>query len=182
MLIFHYIIVDVIYSLLLHVRVYKSKNNMRSITSALSTEGQCYHHMLSICVLSVGERPDRIRLALREPKGFESAPWPSKCVHHNTRLLIGLKTWLLIGQSTLAILVHFVTQRDNSKFQCFKCKCKTCWEVFFSLQIFYNMQDLHVSSVLLLFDVLKKPSKNATEQLVKWNTLLYSQSIPTRVG
>lgn len=135
--------------------------------------------MLSICVLSVGERPDRIRLALREPKGFESAPWPSKCVHHNTRFLIGLKTWLLIGPLTLAILVHFGTQRDYSKFQCFKCKCKTCWEFFFSLQIFYSMQEL--SSVPLLFDVLKKPCKTATEQLVKRNTLLYSQSSPTRV-
>lgn len=88
----------------------------RSITSTLSTEGQCYHHMLSICVLSVGERPDRIRLALREPKGFESPPWPSKCVHHNTRFLTGLKTWLLIGPLTLIFFVPMIPPRLFSNF------------------------------------------------------------------
>lgn len=70
--------------------------------------------MLSICVLSVGERPDRIRLALREPKGFESAPWPSKCVHHNTRFLTGLKTWLLIGPLTLIFFVPMIPPRLSS--------------------------------------------------------------------
>lgn len=79
----------------------------RSITSTLSTEGQCYHHMLSICVLSVGERPDRIRLALREPKGFESAPWPSKCVHHNT-----VPYWVENMTADWTIDTHFLCSHD----------------------------------------------------------------------
>lgn len=69
-----------------------------NVTTPLATEGQSSHHMLSICVHSVAERPDRIRLAQGGPGGFELVPWPSICSSHlHTQFLLGLRRWQLIG-------------------------------------------------------------------------------------